>query len=659
MDRKDLDYQTALEFNSFKKGSVDSTDNTSKLIEQLTSNTEDTKLIVTTIQKLNNAISKDKFKKVIEYLQNEKVVFIFDECHRSQFGDTHDKIKEFFQNNQMFGFTGTPILKENAVKNEKGKRTTKNLFGERLHTYVIKDAIKDENVLKFSVEYIGKYKQKENSKTKIDIDVADVDKKEVMESDDRIEKIANYITGVHGQKTHHRNFTAMFCVGSVEGAIKYYELFKQKKERQEHNLNIATIFSYGQNEEVKESEGIIPEEKLEVNESNINYTYKSKLESYIEDFNEKFETNHSLKDTTSYYTYYNDIAKKVKQKNIDILIVVNMFLTGFDSKKLNTLYVDKNLKYHGLIQAFSRTNRIDTEQKSQGNIVCFRNLKDRTDEAIALFNDVEASETVELKDVCLDTYEEYLIKFKDALEILKIITPTVASVDELKDEKDELKFIKAFREILRPKNTMSNFSDFSWEDLRMSEQEFEDYIGKYLDLKDKVKRNQENEKESILDEIDFELELLDKDEINVTYILELLAKMRRGQEEEYHRQKDSIIKMIVGESKLRSKKELIEKFIDEHLIGLGEDDNIEQEFMSYWQDEQQKAINVLCEKENLNIGGFNKLIKTYMYKKDEPRSTEIVNLLEKKPSYRERKTIVERLKNKINEFIEVFIDGVE
>ncbi|UTJ05587.1 type I restriction endonuclease subunit R [Arcobacter roscoffensis] len=658
VDRKDLDYQTAQEFNSFRKGSVDSTDNTSKLIEQLTSNTEDTKLIVTTIQKLNNAISKDKFKEAIEYLQNEKVVFIFDECHRSQFGDTHDKIKEFFQNNQMFGFTGTPIFEDNAVKNEKGKRTTKDLFGKRLHTYVIKDAIKDENVLKFSVEYIGKYKQKEDSKTKIDIDVSKIDKKEAMESDDRIGKITDYIVGIHGRKTHHRNFTAMFCVGSVDAAIKYYELFKQKKENQEHNLNIATIFSYGQNEEPKESFGLIEEEKLEIQESKIDKTYKSKLESFIENFNKQFDTNHSLKDTQSYYTYYNDISKKVKNTNIDILIVVNMFLTGFDSKKLNTLYVDKNLNYHGLIQAFSRTNRIDNEQKSQGNIVCFRNLKANTDEAIALFNDEKANETVNMQDVFLDTYEEYLLKFKDALEILKVIAPTVVSVDELKDEKDELKFIKAFREILRLKNTMSNFSDFSWEDLGMSEQEFEDYIGKYLDLKDKVKRNQENEKESILDEVDFELELLHKDEINVAYILELLAKMKKGTAEDYHKQKEAVVKMMLGESKLRSKKELIEKFIDEHLIQLGEDDNLEEAFMNYWDDEQQKAINVLCEKEHLNKEGFNKLIGTYAIKKDEPRSTEIINLLEKKPSYRERKRIVERLKNKIKDFIEVFMDGV-
>lgn len=658
VDRKDLDYQTAQEFNSFKKGSVDSTDNTSKLIEQLTSNVEDTKLIVTTIQKLNNAISKESFKKQIKYLQNEKIVFIFDECHRSQFGETHGKIKEFFQNNQMFGFTGTPIFNDNAVANSKGKRTTKDLFGERLHTYVIKDAIKDENVLKFSVEYIGKYKQKEDSKTKIDISVANIDKKEVMESEDRIEKIVNYIIAVHGKKTHQRNFTAMLCVGSVEGAIKYYELFRKKKENQQHNLNIATIFSYGQNEEAKESYGIIEEERLEVNASQVNETYKSKLESYIEDFNKKFETNHSLKDTQSYYTYYNDIAKKVKEKKIDILVVVNMFLTGFDSKKLNTLYVDKNLKYHGLIQAYSRTNRIDSELKSQGNIVCFRNLKDQTDEAIALFNDEEANEFVKHNDVFIETYEEYLEKFKDALNSLKDVAPTVSSVDDLRDEKEELKFIKAFRQIMRLKNAMTSFSDFSWDDLGLSEQEFEDYVGKYLDLNDKVKRNQNSEKESILDEIDFELELLHKDDINVAYILELLTKVSRGKGNDYQKQKEAVIKMIVGESKLRSKKELIEKFIDDHLMKLNVEDNIEQVFMNYLDTEREKAIDFLCEEESLNKEGFYKLIETYLSKGDDARSTEITNLLEVTPKYRERKIIVERLKKKINEFIEIFIDGI-
>ena len=658
VDRKDLDYQTALEFNSFEKGSVDSTENTATLIKQLKSNTKETKLIVTTIQKLNNAISKERFKEAIEYLRDEKVVFIFDECHRSQFGDTHEKITEFFTCKQMFGFTGTPIFEDNAIKNHKGKRTTADLFGKRLHTYVIKDAIKDENVLKFSVEYIGKYKQKEGSKTKIDIHVDELDTKEMMESENRLEKITDYVIGVHDRKTHRKYFTAMFCVSSVDMAIKYYELFKTKKQNQAHNLKIATIFSYGQNEDTKESFGAIEEEKLEIIASKVNQNYKTKLLSFIDDYNKQFKSNHSLKDTQSYYTYYNDIAKRVKNKEIDILIVVNMFLTGFDSKKLNTLYVDKNLKFHGLIQAFSRTNRIDNEQKSQGNIVCFRNLKEHTDRAIALFNDEEAKEFVATQDVFLDSYDEYLLKFKDAYESLKIVAPTVQSVDELQDEKAELKFIKAFREIMRLKNSMSSFSDFSWDDLGMSEQEFEDYIGKYLDLNDKVKRNQEKEKESILDEVDFELELLHKDEINVAYILALLFNMKRQEGEDYEKQKKAIVDMIVGDSKLRSKKLLIEKFIDKNLMKLDKDANIEKEFFNYWSFEQEEAMNKLYKEEGLNKEGFNKMIENYLFKGNEPRNTEIINLLEKKPSYKERKSIVNRLKNKIHNFIEIFIDGV-
>ncbi len=658
VDRKDLDYQTALEFNSFKKGSVDSTEDTSKLIELLKSNSDESKLIVTTIQKLNNAISKKKFFESIEHLKDEKIVFIFDECHRSQFGETHKKITNFFRNKQMFGFTGTPIFEDNAITNSIGKRTTADLFGKRLHTYVIKDAIKDENVLKFSVEYIGKYKQKDNSKTKIDISVANVDSKEVMESEDRLNKITDYIIGVHGRKTHFKNFTAIFCVGSVEGAIKYYKLFNQKKDNQEHNLNISTIFSYGQNDKTKELFGIIEEEKLEVKPSQINKTYKTELESIILDYNDMFKTNHSLQDPLSYYNYYNDIANRVKKGDIDILIVVNMFLTGFDSKKLNTLYVDKNLKFHGLIQAFSRTNRIDNEQKSQGNIVCFRNLKEETDIAISLFNNEDANEYIYTQDVFLSSYDEYLVKFNDALENLYAITPSVESVDNLNDEKDEFTFIKAFRELIRLKNSISSFSDFSWEDLGISEQDFEDYIGKYLDLNDKVKRNKENEKESILDEIDFELELLHKDEINVSYILELLSKMKDNTGQDYEKQKKYVIDMILGESKLRSKKVLIEKFIDERLMNLSDNAIIENEFINYWIESQKEATTNLCKDENINEDRFNKLIDTYMHKRDDPRGTEIVNLLERKPSYRDRKSIVEKLRCKISDFIETFIDGV-
>jgi type I restriction enzyme R subunit len=403
VDRKDLDYQTNKEFNSFSKGCIDGTDNTKELVKQFS---DDTKLIVTTIQKLNTAISKKQYLGKMEKLKDEKIVFIFDECHRSQFGETHNRIKAFFTNIQLFGFTGTPIFAENAVKNVLGKRTTTELFGECLHKYVITDAIKDENVLKFSVEYVGRYKRKETA-TEIDIEVEDIDKKELMESPIRLEKIADYIIANHNRKTHNRDFTAMFCVNSVETLIKYYAIFQRKKEEGKHNLRIATIFSYASNEDDADANGFLPEELSVVEEPKALYGLaahsREKLDEFIGHYNQMFETKFSTKDSESFYNYYNDISKKVKERQIDILLVVNMFLTGFDSPTLNTLYVDKNLRYHGLIQAYSRTNRILNEQKSQGNIIVFRNLKNATDEAITLFSNKEAIEVIIMKP-----YEDYV-----------------------------------------------------------------------------------------------------------------------------------------------------------------------------------------------------------------------------------------------------------
>jgi type I restriction enzyme R subunit len=382
VDRKDLDYQTTKEFNSFSDGSVDGTDNTKALVKQFS---DDTKLIVTTIQKLNTAISKKQYLSQMEELKDKHIVFIFDECHRSQFGETHLAITKFFTKNQMIGFTGTPIFAENASNNALGKRTTKELFDDALHKYVITDAINDDNVLKFSIEYVGRYKEKEGSQTYKDIEVEAIDTKELLESEKRIEEIVDYIIANHDRKTHSKDFTAMMCVSSVPMLIKYYELFKSKK----HNLKIATIFSYSANEEDQDATGEINLDESDgahVDEEHINKHSREKLDEFIEDYNGIFGCKYSTKDSQSFYNYYNDISKRVKQKEIDILLVVNMFLTGFDSKTLNTLYVDKNLKYHGLIQAFSRTNRILNEQKSQGNIICFRNLKKHTDDAIALFS---------------------------------------------------------------------------------------------------------------------------------------------------------------------------------------------------------------------------------------------------------------------------------
>jgi len=656
VDRKDLDYQTTKEFNSFSKGSIDGTDNTRMLVKQFA---DDTKLIVTTIQKLNTAISKKQYLERMEKLKDERMVFIFDECHRSQFGETHNRIKKFFGNIQLFGFTGTPIFAENAFKNEHGKRTTKELFGECLHKYVITDAIKDENVLKFSVEYVGRYKKKDSA-TEIDIEVEDIDTKELMESPERLEKIADYILAHHNRKTHSREFTGMFAVSNIKTLIQYYDFLKKKKEEGKHNLKIATIFSYVANEDDADANGFIAEEVSVVEESDpkalygLNRHSREKLDEFIDDYNKMFGTKFSTKDSRSFYNYYNDISKKVKERKIDILLVVNMFLTGFDSPTLNTLYVDKNLKYHGLIQAYSRTNRIINEQKSQGNIVVFRNLKKATDEAITLFSNKEAIDVIIMKP-----YEEYVKKFDDAFVALLKIAPTVNSVDALQTEKDELEFVTAFREIMRVKNILVSFANFKWPDLAMPEQLFEDYKSKYLDLYDKVKSDRQKEKVSILEDVDFELELIHRDEINVAYIIQLLIKLKSNTKQDVAQTKKEISNLLNSEANLRSKRELIEKFIRENLADIKDSDDIPQEFEKFWNIEQQKAFERLVKEENLSKEKTQKLIEEYLFAEREPLRDEILALVEgEKPSVLQRKKLGDRILKKIVGFVDTFINGI-
>jgi type I restriction enzyme R subunit len=393
-----------------------------------------------------------------------------------------------------------------------------------LHKYVITDAINDDNVLKFSVEYVGRYREKNGNS--LDIEVEDINIKELLESSERVEKIVDYILANHNRKTHRKEFNSIFAVLSVEMAIKYYEIFKSKN----HNLKIATIFSYSANEENKETNGVYNLDESDgayIDETHINQHSREKLDEFIEDYNRLFGTKFSTRDNQSFYNYYNDISKRTKQKEIDILLVVNMFLTGFDSPQLNTLYIDKNLKYHGLIQAFSRTNRILNEKKSQGNIVSFRNLKKETDEAIALFSNREAKDIILMKP-----YENYVDKFNEDTEKLLEIVPDVSSVDELMGEEEKFQFIQAFRALMRNKNILDGFSAFKREDLSLNEQTFEDYKSKYLDLYESSRTAGEKEKVSILDDVDFELELIQKDEINVSYILKLLAKFKDYQEAE-------------------------------------------------------------------------------------------------------------------------------
>ena len=679
VDRKDLDYQTSKEFNGFAKGCVDSTDNTNLLVNQFTdapvaagkvNEHRNTKLIVTTIQKLNNAISHKRYLSRMEKLKDKSIVFIFDECHRSQFGDTHQRIISFFNNHQMFGFTGTPIFVDNATSKASRKTTTKDLFDECLHKYTIVDAIKDENVLKFSIEYVGRYKQI-NSANEMDIDVEDIDTKELLESSVRLEKITDYIIANHNRKTHSKTFTGMFCVSSIETLVKYYDLFQAKKEAGEHNLRIATIFSYAANEEDPDANGFITsedDEELELNkaaepkaayntgskDSNVHSHSRDKLEQYIGDYNAMFETSYTTKDSESFYNYYNDISKKVRERKVDILLVVNMFLTGFDSKPLNTLYVDKNLKHHGLIQAFSRTNRILNEQKSQGNIISFRNLKKATDDALTLFSNKDAKETV-----IMPPYTDFVRLFNEALDRMQAIAPDVESVDDLRDEEQELEFVKAFRELMRLKNVLSTFADFDFDDVELDEQGFEDYKSKYLDLYDKVKTDTSKEKVSILEEVDFELELIQRDEVNVRYILQLLALLKGADnDKDYEYQYKSIMQLLGGTPELRSKKELIEQFIQENLNKLGSSEEVMDEFDSFWEQAKVKAVDDICQEESLISDNFKTLVDKMIYTNEEPLREDIVATMEKAPSVLQRKKVIPRLTEKVKSFVSTFYGGM-
>ncbi|WP_415911922.1 type I restriction endonuclease subunit R [Neptuniibacter sp. QD37_11] len=663
VDRKDLDYQTSKEFNGFAKGCVDSTDNTKLLVDQFTdapipadkvNEKRNTKLIVTTIQKLNNAISHKRYSKRMQPVQDKNIVFIFDECHRSQFGDTHQKITKFFTNHQMFGFTGTPIFVENAVSKSSRKYTTTDLFNKALHKYTIVDAIKDENVLKFNVEYVGRYKKKDSgteSKNEVDIEVEGIDTKELMESDVRLEKITDYIIAQHKRKTHSKEFTGMFCVSSVPALIKYYELFAKKKVEGKHNLKIATIFSYAANEEDPDADGLNEVVLDKVAEPQAAYSHsRDKLEQFIGDYNEMFSCSYTTKDSESFYNYYNDISKKVRERKIDILLVVNMFLTGFDSKTLNTLYVDKNLKYHGLIQAYSRTNRILNEQKSQGNIVCFRNLKERTDDALALFSNKDAKDTV-----IMPPYEDFLKLFNKAFGSLLAIAPDPDSVNDLEDENQELEFVKAFRELMRLKNILSTFADFTFDDVRPSEQEFEDYKSKYLDLHDKVKTDNAKDKESILEEVDFELELLAMDVINVAYILQLLSKLKQAEnEEDYQYQYKALMQVVGGDPSLRSKQELIDKFIKENLPDVKSAEDVDDAFSAYWELEKEKAANELADEENLIPESVKDLVERMIFSNQEPLREDIVATMEKPPSVLQRKKVIPRLAERFKGFVDTF-----
>lgn len=640
VDRKDLDIQTTKEFNSFSDGSVDGTDNTRHLVNQLEDKKR--KLIVTTIQKLDIAIGRQAYLQQFEYLTDEKVVVIFDECHRSQFGQTHARIKNFFKKSQLFGFTGTPIFADNNV----GGVTTADVFGECLHRYIITHAISDDNVLGFAVEYVGKYKQKDSDTLDADIFadsmVEGIDTREVLESADRLEKISDYVLEDWKRKTKNGKFNALFAVSRIEVLKKYYELFKKKKAE---NFKVATIFTYQANEEDEVSTEMLDADVFGTEGVPVNQHSRDFLEDCIRDYNETFSTNFS---TDRFYDYYRDLQKRIKNKEIDLVLVVNMFLTGFDSPRLNTLYVDKNLRYHGLIQAYSRTNRLLNSDKPHGNIVSFRNLKLATDKALALFGDENAKEIVFKKP-----YEKQKEEFEKKLSELRAKVPTVESVNELKGEEEKAEFIKSFRDLLRIKSLLETFAEFSFSDLGISEQEFYDYQSKYLDIYEERKNGTDSE--SILDQIDFELELTVRDVIDFDYIIQLIAGLKNISSKAARDKKtEEILRLFDRDVKLRKKKDLIKKFIEESLPKIAKADEVEKSFAQFWESQRSESLRNIAEAENIPLEKMEQLIGEYLYTQKLPQGEEIIEMLPRRPRIMEYHGIVDRIKSAIENIVDMF-----
>lgn len=638
VDRKDLDIQTTKEFNSFSDGSVDGTDNTRHLVAQLKDPAR--KLIVTTIQKLDIAIGRAAYLKEFAYLADEKVVIIFDECHRSQFGATHARITGFFKRAQLFGFTGTPIFAENNV----GGVTTADVFGECMHRYIITNAISDDNVLGFAVEYVGKYKQKDPDTLDVDIFaetlVEGINTKEVLESGDRLGKITDYVLADWKRKTKNGKFNALFAVSNIDVLKRYYALFRERKPE---NFRIATIFTYQANED--ESGDMLDVDPLAEGVA-VNVHSRDFLENCIKEYNKEYSTNFS---TDRFYDYYRDLQKRIKDKQVDLVLVVNMFLTGFDSPRLNTLYVDKNLRYHGLIQAYSRTNRLLDSDKPHGNIVSFRNLKQATDVALALFGDENAKEIVFKKP-----YEEQKKEFEAKLGELRAQVPAVASVDELRGEEEKAEFVKTFRDLLRIKSSLETFADFSFGELGISEQEFYDYQSKYLDIYEERKKN-EGDAESILDQIDFEIELTMRDVIDYDYIIMLIAGLKNIRSDAVREKKtEEILRIFDRDVKLRKKKDLIRKFIEENLPKIEKSDDVEKAFGEFWTSERSLSLRSVAEDEHIPLEKLEGLIGEYIYSQRLPREQDIADMLPEQPKILERQSIISRIKAAIENIVDVF-----
>lgn len=622
VDRKDLDYQTMREYDRFEKGAVDGSESTAVLARQLAN--PDCRILVTTIQKLACFIKKNKGHEV--YAQH--CVIIFDECHRSQFGEMHVAITKHFKNYHLFGFTGTPIFADNAGSGRNfNLRTTEQAFGEKLHTYTIVDAIRDENVLPFRVDYIQTIRERDQYE---DQKVYDIYREGAYKAAARVDLVTNYILDHFAQKTKRNHgysfkgtrvmgFNSILATASIDMAKVYYTAFKRiQEERGDERLKVAIIYSFGPNEA---DDGCgLPDESFDV--ESLDTPSRDFLADAIEDYNAMFSTSF---DTSSqgFQNYYKDLSDRMKKRQVDLTIVVNMFLTGFDATTLNTLWVDKDLRDHGLIQAFSRTNRILNSVKTYGNIVCFRNLEDRVNHAISLFGDKEAGGVVLLKP-----YAEYLGEYRERLAQLREQFPleAVLNGNALLGEEAEKAFIRLFGVILRLRNILTAFDDFAADDT-LSPRDEQDYRSVYTDLYQKW-RKQKEDATIINDDLVFEVELLKQVDINIDYVLMLVQK--------YH-DSNCTDKMIIGDIEraigasyeLRNKKDLIEAFID----SLDSSNDVTADWEKYLADAKERELSAIIEEEALDDAATREFMANAFVDGSVPESgTEVANLMTKKPS---------------------------
>ncbi|WP_261517987.1 type I restriction endonuclease subunit R [Campylobacter lanienae] len=602
VDRKDLDYQTMREYDRFEKGAANGNRNTKILQKQIED--DNAKIIVTTIQKLSEFVKRNPTHPAFQ----KHLVLIFDECHRSQFGDMHISIAKSFKNYHLFGFTGTPIFAKNAInKSNLNLCTTEQVFGDKLHTYTIVDAINDGNVLPFRIDYVNTIKKKDGIKDK---EVARIDEAGALADDKRVKKIVEYIIEHFDQKTKRSSyydlkgqringFNSMFAVASIDMAKKYYLEFKKQLEEKQKDLTIATIFSFAANEEDR-ADGIIDDEGFET--ELLDKSSREFLDFAINEYNKKFKTNFSS-EGNGFQDYYKDLSDKVKKREVDLLIVVNMFLTGFDATTLNTLWVDKNLKQHGLIQAFSRTNRILNSVKSYGNIVCFRDLQQETNDAIALFGDKNASGIVLLR-----SFEDYYYGYDDDKKHIMGYEEKISQLiqkyppdEQIIGESAKRDFIISIGSILRLRNILSSFDKFKGMEI-LSEGDFRDYLSKYEDLNDEFK-SKSGDSESIKDDLVFEMELVRQLEVNIDYILMLVTKYHKSNCKNQEI-RSSIDKAIRASMSLRSKKDLIDGFINK----INADTDVMTDWAKFVKEQKESDLKDLIKDENLKESETRKFI---------------------------------------------------